>query len=792
MQLRLFLCAALLLGVASSADARRDYHPAPRRYRPYQAQHGHRSRDVAASAPDAKRRDRRGRKRPRSTVGSCTDPVVSGPDGEVPDTTPEEGDGGGPGASSEEEGDDGGPDASTEEEDDEPGASFDEGDEDEPKPSSEEEEQPSVSPEEEPNVTPEDEPDASSEEEPDASPEEEEPDASPEDTAAASQIFLEDLVFVETNNSVGPDVIACTSDALLLTASVPNGSIVISSVAAAASASSSEFEDCSSCLSLFHFAENVERGSALSGVSCPNGAQCWLVRTRRPIISEVVRPSILSTLPSGLRSKPVGFQPQCNQSKSATSGRQLLLTDGSDEDTDSSFIFVPRLPADRFYDNCSATDGQAWKKAPGSGCPFSFRCSNQPEKPCVYCNQDGRSCDNGCGAANSSLVFKELRLLGSPRRTVSFADACCGHDYCWSTIAFSQSACDLAFLRSLIRNCMRDLEPWNTNPDLTLRLQRLDCYVAASAMHTAVFWAGRFGVHGGAQKEQEEYLNTCKGKPENITGSWASVYTDPHLTSFDGLHFDCQASGEFTLAKSDSTGLSVQGRFSGPGTKGSVLKGIALQDSNSSRVQVSVAAANTSTTTVRMVNGCPLRVYLNGTEDTSSALLIPSADGQAAVDFSSIPVKIALQSGVKVQFKAARSSYFGCFMESLAVFVPAPSSSDVTGLLGSPNGNVEDDRQTPSGEDLPLPANSSELYFAGAYSYCTMNWCIRESADSIFSYDAGTSHAFYNFCDREYKDPPDLTAASAELKELCGDDVQCLVDGLVSGSLADAQSGLDA
>lgn len=44
-------------------------------------------------------------------------------------------------------------------------------------------------------------------------------------------------------------------------------------------------------------------------------------------------------------------------------------------------------------------------------------------------------------------------------------------------------------------------------------------------------------------------------------GSCAGAYGDVHLTTFDGLRYDCQSAGEHILAKVPENGFMVQGRF---------------------------------------------------------------------------------------------------------------------------------------------------------------------------------------------------------------------------------------
>merc|ERR1712083_529989 len=41
----------------------------------------------------------------------------------------------------------------------------------------------------------------------------------------------------------------------------------------------------------------------------------------------------------------------------------------------------------------------------------------------------------------------------------------------------------------------------------------------------------------------------------------ATVRGDPHLTTFDGLKFDCQGHGEFVLSESLDSAFEIQGRF---------------------------------------------------------------------------------------------------------------------------------------------------------------------------------------------------------------------------------------
>ena len=69
---------------------------------------------------------------------------------------------------------------------------------------------------------------------------------------------------------------------------------------------------------------------------------------------------------------------------------------------------------------------------------------SRPPDRCFFCWKD--VCDNGCGAAGSWLN------TDGDFGTFDFGEACCIHDYCWSSI-FTKAQCDTEFLRDLMDQC---------------------------------------------------------------------------------------------------------------------------------------------------------------------------------------------------------------------------------------------------------------------------------------------------------------------------------------------------
>jgi len=68
-----------------------------------------------------------------------------------------------------------------------------------------------------------------------------------------------------------------------------------------------------------------------------------------------------------------------------------------------------------------------------------------------------------------------------------------------------------------------------------------------------------------------------------------TVGGDPHITTFDGLEYDCQASAEFVLVKSADGEFEIQGRFESVGRGACVLTGLAIRRIGYYRFELSMA-----------------------------------------------------------------------------------------------------------------------------------------------------------------------------------------------------------
>lgn len=299
------------------------------------------------------------------------------------------------------------------------------------------------------------------------------------------------------------------------------------------------------------------------------------------------------------------------------------------------------------------------------------------------------------------------------------------------------------------------------------------------------------GTCSGSPSPSPVSSPSLRPSPSATPGRRSSCYTDPHLRTFDGLTYDCQASGEFTLVTSRDRQFEVQTRFSGRNPTGSVTTGVAVSFDSAPVVQVSIAVNDASPST--RIRNCPVLLYVDGS--SRDVLSGSGQNGEVIVEASASTGRFNIlytAIGASVSFRVQTSVFFGCYFEAVSVFLPETFINDntITGLLGSPNGDISDEWMKKDGSPLPAPRTVAERLFKVAYDYCIANWCIKNEAKSLFTYENGSSHASFDKCNRPYTSPPDLSSASPALRALCGTDKACLIDGIV-GDIEDAENTLN-
>lgn len=235
-----------------------------------------------------------------------------------------------------------------------------------------------------------------------------------------------------------------------------------------------------------------------------------------------------------------------------------------------------------------------------------------------------------------------------------------------------------------------------------------------------------------------DFLGLCKGYV-------ASMHGDPHFSSFDRRTYNCMGNGTFVLAKSPGK-LEIQGFFERAGpitataTKGVVIDYPALP--SVPRIQINIApnAVKALPTTYMINDVCSSHIFLDGIlqtatrnthiSDDGSYAMILNADGGIDIQFfdtTTTPPKNI--TAVRVRVTGSPTGTWGCMM-NIQACLPLNEPEllqSTTGLLGTPNGNRDDEWTTPTGQVVPIVSTASE-----SYTYCTTHHCVRKESDSLF------------------------------------------------------------
>ena len=221
----------------------------------------------------------------------------------------------------------------------------------------------------------------------------------------------------------------------------------------------------------------------------------------------------------------------------------------------------------------------------------------------------------------------------------------------------------------------------------------------------------------------------------------AATNGDPHLTTFDGNHYDFQAVGEFIAARSPTGDLEIQTR-QGP------LAGLRTISVNTA-VALRVGADRLG---FYLVDGA-IAVHLNGRVIASPADALTLPGGGSLIGGTS-PVYLN-GDGFSVTWPDSSRVYvdqIGPWGLRVYVQLATGRKSKVSGLFGNDDGNPANDLITRTGVRLP-----AEPTFAQIYSVFAPRWRIDQSG-SLFDYRPGQTTA--TFTDLSF---PDYAITAAEL-----------------------------
>jgi len=108
---------------------------------------------------------------------------------------------------------------------------------------------------------------------------------------------------------------------------------------------------------------------------------------------------------------------------------------------------------------------------------------------------------------------------------------------------------------------------------------------------------------------------------------------------------------------------------------------------------------------------------------------------------------------------------------------------DLVGLLGKPDGDKTNDWITPDGDSLELPSEQYDYYLEPAFEFSKL-WVIKDEETSLFSYEDGKTFDDFYIPDEEYDEDIEVIfeeEPSEEIRDLCGDNVECRLDAEALG-----------
>jgi hypothetical protein len=222
---------------------------------------------------------------------------------------------------------------------------------------------------------------------------------------------------------------------------------------------------------------------------------------------------------------------------------------------------------------------------------------------------------------------------------------------------------------------------------------------------------------GGKKGKISGPLRACGSTP------CASSNGDPHLTTFDGLHYDFQAAGEFIASKSIPGSFEIQVRQEPwfGSTDVSVNSAVAFKVI---RDHFGVYVGSTGFTT--RLNGS-LRVLREGTTR------LPSGGSISRTQTDSGPV----YSVIWPDSSQAWVSPVGSWGLVLDVAPARGLRGHLTGLLGNLHGEASNELVTRAAQTIKNPPSFHDLYQVFGDS-----WRIRQS-ESLFDYAPGESTATF-------------------------------------------------
>ena len=162
----------------------------------------------------------------------------------------------------------------------------------------------------------------------------------------------------------------------------------------------------------------------------------------------------------------------------------------------------------------------------------------------------------------------------------------------------------------------------------------------------------------------------------------ACIFGDPHIITLDGLKYTFNGKGEFTLIETNEDLFTLQGRMVevepetfDSGSPATVFSAIVAKQVDSDTVQFSLSSDDEGIITA--VNSAPVDFNMLTEQMFSNVVVMDKGNKTYMATFS---------SGAYVEVQSANG-----FISLLLVSLPDSFKDATTGLMGSFNGNTDDD-----------------------------------------------------------------------------------------------------
>lgn len=286
---------------------------------------------------------------------------------------------------------------------------------------------------------------------------------------------------------------------------------------------------------------------------------------------------------------------------------------------------------------------------------------------------------------------------------------------------------------------------------------------------------------GLVTEDNPDFLGLCKGYV-------GSVWGDPHFVTFDREEFDCQAHGEFILV--DSPGkMKVQARLTIKNNpKISVLTGIAVGVPGSPVIQVGYAEYFSGESSSFYLNGdCAVHIYIGGVlQDVANGDILAGQGYTVSAYKSGVEIQFfddeTPTSSLKIKGGGNAGSDLGCVMTSFVCLTDSDEEllDGTVGLLGTPNSNPVDDWKVNGVDQFARVVKWGNVPF----EHCTTHYCVDSEDVSLFVHEdafGGEKFEDLSNCAAPYPGDIDLTDVPPEIAAICGDDKDCLLEGVAGG-----------